>query len=121
MEKLPNGKEATTVAKTVCKLLKPYKKLVKTITTDNGSEFAKHLDIAKHLNAKIYFTDPYSSWQKGSIENMNKLIRQYIPKKISTKNIFFNDLIKIQLKINNRPRKNLHFSTPSTIFYNFAG
>jgi len=53
------------------------------------------LDIAKHLNAKIYFTDPYSSWQKGSIENMNKLIRQYIPKKISTKNISFNDLIKI--------------------------
>ena len=46
MEKLPNGKEATTVAKTVCKLLKPYKKIVKTITTDNGSEFAKHLDIA---------------------------------------------------------------------------
>ena len=67
MEKLPNGKQADDVAKTVCKLLKPHKKLVKTITTDNGSEFAKYQEIAKQLNTKIYFTDPYSSWQKGTL------------------------------------------------------
>ena len=61
-------------------LVKLFECFSRTISND-CSEFAKHLDIAKHLNAKIYFTDPYSSWQKGSIENMNKLIRQYIPKK----------------------------------------
>jgi IS30 family transposase len=120
MEKLQNGKQADGVAKTVCKLLNPYRKNVKTITTDNGSEFAKHLLINEKLNTKIYFTDPYSSWQKGTIENTNKLIRQYIPKNESIKNLYFNDLIKIQCKINNRPRKNLLFNSPSDIFYNFA-
>ena len=69
---------------------------------DNGSEFAKHQKIAKQLNTKVYFTDPYSSWQKGTVENTNKLVRQYIPKKSSIKNLSFNDLTKIQLKINNR-------------------
>ena len=53
----------------VCRLLKPYRKHVKKITTDNGSEFAKHLIINEKLNTKVYFTDPYSSWQKGAIEN----------------------------------------------------
>ena len=120
MEKLRNGKEADGVALTVCRLLKPYRKYVKTITTDNGSEFAKHQLINQKLNTKVYFTDPYSSWQKGTIENSNKLIRQYIPKKESIKNLSSNDLNKIQLKINNRPRKNLHFKSPSSIFYNFA-
>jgi IS30 family transposase len=120
MEKLPNGKQADGVAKTVCRLLKPYQKYVKTITTDNGSEFAKHQLINQKLKTKVYFTDPYSSWQKGTIENTNKLIRQYIPKNESIKNLSFNDLIKIQFKINNRPRKNLHFNSPSAIFYNFA-
>jgi IS30 family transposase len=62
-------------------LLLPYKACVHSITTDNGSEFAKHEYIAKRLQTTIYFTDPYSSWQKGCIENTNKLIRQYIPKK----------------------------------------
>jgi IS30 family transposase len=120
MEKLQNGKEANGVAQTVCRLLKPYRKYVKTITTDNGSEFAKHQLINEKLNTTVYFTDPYSSWQKGSIENTNKLIRQYIPKNESIKNMPFNELAKIQLKINNRPRKNLCFNSPAYIFYNFA-
>jgi len=119
MEKLEKGKEAMGVAKTVYKLLKQYAKHVKTITTDNGSEFAKHQWIAKKLGANIYFTDPYSSWQKGTIENTNKIIRQYIPKKFDTNNLSFNDLINIQIKINHRPRKNLKFNSPIDVFYNF--
>ena len=58
----------------------PYKKHIKTITTDNGPEFAAHKLITKYLGAIVYFADPYASWQKGAIENTNKLIRQYIPK-----------------------------------------
>ena len=59
----------------------PYRKHIKTITTDNGPEFAAHKMITKYLGTIVYFTDPYASWQKGAIENTNKLIRQYIPKK----------------------------------------
>ena len=67
------------MAKAVRRLL-PYKKHIKTITTDNGPEFAAHKLITKYLGAIVYFADPYASWQKGAIENTNKLIRQYIPK-----------------------------------------
>lgn len=66
-------------------MLLPYKDIIKTITTDNGTEFAAHEMITKRLGVPVYFTDPYSSWQKGAIENANKLIRQYIPKGASFK------------------------------------
>ncbi len=92
---------------------------MKSITTDNGLEFAEHKLISEKLDSIIYFTHPYSSWEKGQIENMNKLLRQYIPK-----NEIINDdktlnLKAIQIKINNRPRKNLNFEKPVDIFYNF--
>ena len=116
---LPEGKSAINVAKKVTEMLLPYKNHVKSITTDNGLEFAEHKLISKKLNATIYFTHPYSSWEKGQIENMNKLLRQYVPKKyiINADNTL--NLKQIQQKINNRPRKNLNFEKPVTIFYNF--
>ena len=77
--KLPHGTKSEPLAKAVRRLL-PYKKHIKTITTDNGPEFAAHKLITKFLGAAVYFADPYASWQKGAIENTNKLIRQYIPK-----------------------------------------
>ena len=66
---------------------------IKTITTDNEPEFADHLTITKKIGVKVYFAHPYSSWQKGCIENTNKLIRQYIPKK-SNFNDFSGGFIK---------------------------
>ena len=66
------------------------------------------------------FADPYSSWQKGTVENTNKLIRQYIPKTMDVSQLSFNKLLVFQFKINNRPRKLLFFNTPSFFFYNFA-
>ena len=86
MEKLPYGKRAKPLSKTVVRMLYAYRKYLKTITTDNGSEFAAHLDITAGLRIKglddvtVYFADSYCSWQKGAVENINKLIRQYIPK-----------------------------------------
>ena len=81
MEKLKYGKKAMLLAKTVWRLLLPYMgKHLKTITTDNGSEFAEHEWIAHRLALDI-FTDAYASWQNGAIENTNKLIRLYIPKR----------------------------------------
>ena len=80
MTKLAHGKKSEPLAKAVRRLMLPYKKHIKTITTDNGSEFAAHKLITKYLGAVVYFADSYASWQKGAIENANKLIRQYIPK-----------------------------------------
>ena len=118
MEKLRFGKRAMPLAKAVWRLLLPFRgEQLLTITTDNGSEFAEHEWIAKKLGVKIYFTDAYSSWQKGNIENTNKLIRQYLPKGTRFKYITDNTIMQIQKKINDRPRKKLNFNTPKWEFY----
>ena len=120
MERLTRGKNAEEVAKTVIRLLKPLKKHVKSITTDNGGEFARHKLISKKLHTSVYFTDPYSSWQKGTVENTNKLIRQYIPKTMNINQLPYNKLLSIQYLLNQRPRKSLLFQSPLSLFYNFA-
>ena len=66
---------------------------------------------------KTYFADPYSSWQKGAIENVNGLIRQYIPKNTCFSNISQQQITNIMQKINTRPREKLNFSTPNECFY----
>ena len=116
---LPHGKSALYVAKIVNEMLLPYKDYVKSIATDNGLEFAEHKLIAKKLDTIVYFTHPYSSWEKGQIENMNKLLRQYIPKNEIINEFNTLNLKEIQTKINNRPRKNLNFEKPVDIFYSF--
>ena len=80
MEKLAHGKNAKELTKTAVKLLTAYINSVHTITADNGTEFADHQNITKLLKTKFFFTHPYSSWEKGLIENTNKLVRQYIQK-----------------------------------------
>ena len=117
MTKLAHGKKAEPLAKEVRRLLLPYKKHIKTITTDNGPEFAAHKLITKYLGAIVYFSDPYASWQKGAIENTNKLIRQYIPKHINFDEVTDKKIASIQKKINSRPRKKLKFETPKTEFF----
>src|SRR5690554_2969959 len=87
------------------------------VSTVNGLEFAAHERITEMLEAPVYFTDPYSAWQKGSIENANKLIRQYIPKGASFKNYPPDRLKRIQHRLNERPRKKLDFNTPKVEFY----
>ena len=117
---LPRGKMAKEVAKTVINTLLPYKKWVLSITFDNGLEFAEHKTIAKKLETKIFFTHPYASWEKGQVENMNKLIRQYIPKNEHITELNMKNITDIQYKINRRPRKNLNYKQPFKIFYNFV-
>jgi transposase, IS30 family len=116
---LPKGKNAKHVASVVIQMLLPYKDHVRSITTDNGGEFAAHKLIAKRLNTTIYFTHPYCSWEKGQIENTNKLLRQYIPKGMIINRENTNTLNQIQIKINRRPRKKLGFNKPFELFYNF--
>lgn len=117
MEKLPHGKKAEHVAQTVNRLLFAYRDKVLTITTDNGPEFAAHLDVTNKLGAVVYFTDPYSPWQKGCIENTNKLVRQYIPKDADFSRITDKFIMNVQKKLNLRPREKLNFSTPKHEFF----
>jgi len=117
MRKLPYGKDADKLADVVIKMLKPIKKILKSITTDNGLEFAAHEKISKALDVPVYFTDPYSSWQKGAIENANGLIRQYIPNGAVFSHYSHQQITKFNKKINDRPRKKLDFSTPKECFY----
>ena len=119
MRRLPHGKNPEGVAEAAISLLLPYRKNVHTITTDNGSEFRNHRRIADALNAKVYFADSYASWQKGAIENANKLIRQYIPKGTDFDLITDDFIHSVQLKINRRPREKLNFSTPKDEFFKF--
>ncbi len=117
VEKLPYGKDSKELSKTVIRLLFPYVHHILSITTDNGGEFAEHEVISKKLKTQVYFTHPYSSWEKGAIENYNKLCRQYF---LKNKNFqeYNNQYIKqIQYKINSRPRKKLHYRTPTEVFY----
>lgn len=116
---LPKGKDSNGVSQAMIDTLLPYKNWVKSITMDNGLEFAQHSKVAQKLETKTFFTNPYCSWEKGQIEYMNKLLRQYYPKdqpinKHNTKN-----MSEIQRKINNRPRKNLGFQKPYEVFFNF--
>ena len=117
MRKLKKGKNAKDLARTVIHLLSPFKEQVKSITTDNGTEFACHEMIGKSLGVTIYFADPYASWQKGAIENANGLIRQYVPKTETFEHVSHQQITKYSKKINIRPRKKLEFKTPHECFY----
>jgi len=113
-----NSLKASEIEKEMINLLAPFKKLTKTITCDNGKEFAYHQQIAKKLNAKIFFAHPYSPWQRGLNEYNNKLIRQYLPKKTDFNTIDNKTINLIIKKLNNRPRKLLNFKTPNEVFFN---
>ena len=115
MKKL-NGKNAEELAIATIELLQPYKHLLKTITSDNGKEFAYHERISKALNIDYYFADPYKSWQRGSNENLNGLIRQYIPKKTDFDTITDEYVHWVTEELNNRPRKRYNFTSPNKIF-----
>lgn len=111
MKKL-DSKNAETLADEAIELLRPYQAQLHTITSDNGKEFAAHQKIAQQLNIQFYFAKPYHSWQRGSNENLNGLIRQYIPKK-SNFDDFSDEYIQwVEDELNNRPRKRLNFDSP---------
>ena len=105
-------KTAQCVTNAIINLLSPVSDQVLTLTSDNGKEFANHKSIAKKLNAKFFFADTYSSQQRGTNENTNGLIRQYLPKKTCFQNLAPKRIKFIQNRLNNRPRKGLQFNTP---------
>ena len=116
MAKSPKGKNAKAVARLVVQMLRPFEQHVHSITTDNGTEFAEHKYMARMLHTKVFFAHPYSSWEKGLIENTNKLIRQYSPNGTDFHTVS-NDYIRfVQNELNLRPRKLLNFDSPKSKF-----
>jgi transposase, IS30 family len=111
MELLPD-RESKTVAKAIIKLLMPFKNYLYTITADNGKEFALHQEIATALSVDFYFAKPYHSWQRGANENLNRLVRQYVPKKTDFQTLNQQYIKNVQKQINDRPRKRFNYNSP---------
>jgi len=98
-------------------LLARYPGDFKTITADNGTEFHQYKAIEEHCNTTFYFANPHHSWERGTNENTNGLIRQYLPKNKTMFGLTQHDCNAIANKLNNRPRKRHDFKTPTEIFY----
>nr|WP_216409287.1 IS30 family transposase [Arcanobacterium phocae] len=114
---LPNRK-AGAVTQACIEMLKGDSP--KTITFDNGKEFAYHETIAKALDTHIYFAHPYHSWERGTNENTNGLIRQFLPKSMRLDNLPEQLIWSIEDNLNNRPRKVLGFRTPLEVKSSFG-
>jgi IS30 family transposase len=117
LAKVPR-KTADRVSTAIIVCLRPVAAMVKTLTYDNGKEFADHAATDKALGSVAYFADPYSSWQRGSNENFNGLVRQFIPKSRPLATVSNKELAAIQDQLNNRPRKRLGYKTPLEVFTN---
>jgi len=102
--------------KTVLQFEKLPKQKRHTITYDNGSEFSAFEWIEKLANVDVYFAYPYHSWERGTNENTNGLIRQFFPKKSSFSHITLSDTKRVEHLLNHRPRKLLGFLTPHEVF-----
>jgi IS30 family transposase len=119
MEKL-KGKNAKELAKSMVNILIPYKNSIKTITSNNGTEFAENQYISKKFHCDFYFAHAYSSWEIGLNENTNGLIRQYIPKGTYFEKVSKENIKEYQHKINRRPRLTLDFEEPKNLFFKFV-
>jgi len=111
------NKTSELVSSAIVDKLKPMAVRVKTLTFDNGKEFAAHAHIDAQLQSTTYFARPFASWERGSNENFNGLLRQYIPKKRSMSTVSDEEIKMIQNRLNNRPRKRLGFKTPAEVFH----
>ena len=107
------SKQAGALAAAATKALRRSSLPVKTITFDNGLEFARHESIGRSLEAATYFAHPYHSWERGLNENTNGLIRQYIPKSCPISIVRPTDVSWIEDQLNQRPRKSLGYLSPA--------
>jgi len=131
IELLPN-KEQESVIKALNRIEKRegvvnFRNKFQTITTDNGSEFLNYEGIeksytkSKKTRTRQYFANAYCSWQRGSNENQNKLIRRFLPKGTSFKNLTKSYVKKIEDWMNNYPRKMFDFKSPNEIYDEYLG
>jgi len=110
-------KTSELVSQAIITSLTPLAQRFRTVTYDNGKEFADHAAVDEALKSTAYFANPYASWQRGSNENFNGLLRQCIPKKRPLSTVTTDELKMIQDCINHQPRKRLGFRTPHQVFH----
>jgi IS30 family transposase len=109
-------KESPEVTHALISALRPYQNLLHTITSDNGKEFAGHQVVQQCLGVNFFFAKPYHSWERGANENVNRLIRQYFPKRTDFATVAEGRIRLVEKELNNRPRKRFGFRTPIDIF-----
>lgn len=119
IRKIPN-KEAATVLAAIQNIVATTLLPFKTITADNGTEFAEHMAIETVTNAQFYFANPYHSWERGLNEHQNGLIRDFMPKKTDFRDIDVDMIRYVENNLNNRPRKALDFLTPAEAMFNYV-
>ena len=110
-----NSKEADEVSQSIVNRMSTENVALYSMTGDNGTEFSEHKKISEALGVDFYFTHPYSSWEKGTNENTNGLIRQYFPKGTDFGRITESMLAEVEMVLNNRPRKCLNYKTPKEV------
>ena len=110
-----NGKNASEVTKKIIKRMMHMPPL-KTMTFDNDLAFSQHEQIAKALNIKTYFTRPYTSQDKGTIENRNGIIRMFFPKKTDFNEVTHNEVKRVEREINDRPVRKFNYLTANEVF-----
>jgi transposase, IS30 family len=109
---------ARAMRRSLTTVLRPHQQRVLTITADNDRAFAQHEAIARSLEAAIYFAHPYHSWERGTNENTNGLLRQYFPKGTDFQKVSRRDVRRAQERLNHRPRKTLSWRTPHEVYFN---
>jgi len=109
------SKQALTVGQAIVEELRDWAPYIKTITADNGKEFAAHKYVAEQLNVDYYFARPYHSWERGSNENLNGLVRQYFNKSSDFTQITDEEVKAVEKKLNHRPRKRYGYENPAFI------
>lgn len=116
ISKLPNKTALETRSALIDAVNELGEQHIKSITFDNGTENVKHVDVRDLYSIDTFFCDAYCSWQKGSVENINGLIRQYFPRWTDMNKVTDEQIYEVQEKLNNRPRKSLRYLTPNHAF-----
>lgn len=110
--------DVDVVAAATLEALRPHRRVTKTMTNDNGTEFQRDSELQDQLGIPIFFTQPASPWQRGSVENANGLIRQYMPKSSELDSLPAWGTTALEHTLNFRPRKTLGYRTPHEVFFN---
>jgi IS30 family transposase len=111
------SKTSAAVTDAIVQGLRPHADKVLTLTCDNGREFAGHEEVAAALDVDVFFAHPYSSWERGTNENTNGLVRQYFPRNRNLREVTREEVESAAARLNNRPRKKLGYRTPREVFY----